>query len=144
VSVQDHTVIDDVNILQATLRAMEAAVKALPQAPDRVLIDGNRMPPGLAGVGETIVGGDGKSFAIGAASIIAKVTRDRLMVAAHAKWPQYDFAQHKGYGVPAHMAAIAKHGPCEIHRRSFEPIKSMTGFTRPGAVAKKAPKKAPS
>jgi ribonuclease HII len=133
VSVQDHTVIDAVNILQATLRAMEASVSSLPEAPDRVLIDGNRMPPALADKAELIVGGDSKSFAIGAASIVAKVTRDRMMLAFHDKWPQYGFADHKGYGVPAHLAALKKHGPCDIHRRSFEPVKSMVGWTRDAA-----------
>lgn len=144
VSVQDHTVVDSINILQATLRAMECAVAGLPRAPDRVLIDGNTMPPALAHNGETIVGGDAKSFAIGAASVLAKVTRDRLMVQLHESWPVYNFAKHKvcvcraysplcsltthslkGYGTPEHLALIHQHGPCPIHRRTFAPVKHM-------------------
>jgi ribonuclease HII len=122
----EHTVIDDINILQATMRAMEGAVASLPHgAPDRVLVDGNRVPPALASTGEFIIRGDDKSFAIGAASIIAKVTRDRLMLALDARFPQYGFAQHKGYGTKAHMEAIAKHGPCDVHRRTFAPMKHM-------------------
>ena len=110
---------------------MEEAVFALPgEPPERVLIDGNRMPPRLADRAELIVKGDSKSFAIAAASIVAKVTRDRLMLAHHKTWPQYGFAEHKGYGVPAHMSAIHTHGPCPIHRRSFQPIRDMTGWTR--------------
>ncbi len=86
VCLKDHTVIDDVNILQATLRAMEGAVAQLATPPDRVLIDGNRMPPALAHNSELIVGGDAKSFAIGAASVLAKVTRDRLMLESACTW----------------------------------------------------------
>lgn len=134
-SVKEHTLIDEVNILQATLRAMEAAVAGLPVAPERVLIDGNRMPPALAHNGETVVGGDGKSFAIAAASVLAKVTRDRIMVDLDARYPQYGFKQHKGYGVAAHMAAIAKHGPCPVHRCSFQPTK---GILEARADAKKS------
>ena len=127
VSIQGREVIDSINILQATLRAMEGAVAALPTPPDRALIDGNRMPPACAHNAELLVGGDGKSFAIAAASIIAKVTRDRMMVQLDAEFPQYGFAQHKGYGVPAHMDAIHRHGPCPAHRHSFQPVKGMLG-----------------
>jgi ribonuclease HII len=122
----EHTVIDDINILQATMRAMEGAVASLPRgAPDRVLVDGNRVPPALSSNGEFLIRGDDKSYAIGAASIIAKVTRDRLMLALDVRFPQYGFAQHKGYGTKAHMDAIAKHGPCDVHRRTFAPMKHM-------------------
>jgi ribonuclease HII len=108
------------------MRAMEGAVAGLSRgAPDRVLIDGNRVPAALTAMGEFIIGGDDKSFVIGAASIIAKVTRDRLMLALDAKFPVYGFAQHKGYGTKAHMAAIAKHGPCDVHRLTFAPMKHM-------------------
>ena len=123
--VVEHTVIDEINILQATLRAMEGAVAQLPCAPDRVLVDGNKVPPGLAATGECIIGGDDKSFVIGAASIIAKVTRDRLMLALDARFPVYGFKQHKGYGTRAHMEAIATHGPCAVHRLTFAPMKHM-------------------
>ena len=111
--------IDKINILQATYRAMEAAVAGLPEAskPSAVLVDGNRTPPNIkAKHVETIVKGDGKVFSIAAASIIAKVTRDRIMHESHEKWPEYGFAQHKGYGTKAHMAAVRELGPCPIHR----------------------------
>ena len=102
------------------MRAMEGAVAGLKHGtPDRVLVDGNRVPPALAHNGEAIIGGDDKSFVIGAASIIAKVTRDRWMDAAHAQFPVYGFDRHRGYPTPAHRAAIAQHGPCPLHRRSF-------------------------
>ena len=108
------------------MRAMEGAVAGLKRgAPDRVLVDGNRVPPALAHNGEAIIGGDDKSFVIGAASIIAKVTRDRIMLALDKRFPLYGFAQHKGYGTKAHMEAIARHGPCDVHRRTFAPIKHM-------------------
>ena len=111
---------------QATMRAMEGAVAGLKRgAPDRVLVDGNRVPPALAHNGEFIIGGDDKSFVIGAASIIAKVTRDRIMLTLDKRFPAYGFAQHKGYGTKAHMDAIARHGPCDVHRRTFAPIKHM-------------------
>ena len=108
------------------MRAMEGAVAGLKRgAPDRVLVDGNRVPPALVHTGEAIIGGDDKSFVIGAASIIAKVTRDRIMLALDKRFPVYGFAQHKGYGTKAHMEAIARHGPCDVHRRTFAPIKHM-------------------
>lgn len=134
VCVVDHDEIDRVNILQATMAAMRGAVTHLASKgckADHILIDGNRVPPNLPAPSEAIVGGDGKSTAIAAASVIAKVTRDRIMLEHDKTWPQYGFAQHKGYGVAAHMSAIHKHGPCPIHRRSFQPIKAMTGFEYP-------------
>lgn len=123
-SIVDAAEIDRVNILQATFRAMERAVLQIPGAAvDAALIDGPHAPPGVtARHVQPIVKGDGKCFSIGAASILAKVTRDRLMVEAHAKWPQYGFAQHKGYGTKAHMAAVRAHGPCPIHRLTFRPL----------------------
>lgn len=98
---------------------MEVAVAGLPASskPTAVLIDGNRMPPNIdAAHVEPIIKGDGKVFSIAAASIIAKVTRDRMMHEAHEKWPEFGFAQHKGYGTKAHMATVRKLGPCPIHR----------------------------
>jgi ribonuclease HII len=115
--------IDAINILQATLRAMERAVAALTTAPDYVLVDGSIMP-GVPVPGEAIIGGDGRVACIAAASILAKVHRDRLMRAHHDRWPVYGFDRHKGYGTAAHLAALAKHGPCPIHRRSFKPVRS--------------------
>lgn len=118
-----HETIDVINILEATKRAMCEAVQALPQPPDFLLIDAvdlkNQPLPYLS-----LIKGDCRSKAIAAASVIAKETRDRLMLEYDKKWPQYGFGKHKGYGTKAHREAIATYGPCPIHRRSFEPIKS--------------------
>lgn len=113
--------IDRLNILQASLLAMQRAVAALPLTPAAAWVDGNQ-PPLLARPLRTIVGGDGSVPAISAASIIAKVERDRQMVAFDALYPGYGLAQHKGYGTAAHRAAIAAHGVTPIHRRSFAPV----------------------
>ena len=113
--------IDAINILQATLRAMERAVAALATAPDYVLVDGSTLP-GLSFPAEAVVGGDRRVACIAAASILAKVHRDRLMQAHHGRWPAYGFGRHKGYGTAAHLAALAEHGPCPIHRRSFRGV----------------------
>jgi len=122
----DAKEIDEINILQATLKAMDMAVMKLPVKPDFVLVDGNRIPKAMdPATTEAIVKGDGKSLCIAAASVIAKVERDRMMVQLDKAFPQYGFAQHKGYGVPQHLAAIKKHGPCPHHRRTFAPIKFM-------------------
>lgn len=110
--------IDEINILQATLRAMEGAVAKLSPRPDLALIDGNR-EPNLQMACETIVGGDGKSASIAAASILAKVTRDRLMEELDEQYPEYGFAVHKGYGTRRHYEALREFGPCPLHRRSF-------------------------
>jgi len=115
--------IDAMNILQATLLAMERAVTSLQAAPDYVLIDGSIMP-GILVPGEAVVGGDGRVACIAAASILAKAHRDRLMQSHHERWPLYGFDKNKGYGTAAHLAALAEHGPCPIHRRSFRPIRS--------------------
>jgi ribonuclease HII len=113
-----HEVIDEINILEATMRAMGEAVSALAPAPHHLLIDGNRYRDTSIPF-TTIIGGDAKCFSIAAASIIAKVTRDRLMMEYHDQYPQYGFAKHKGYGTREHIEAIRKFGPCEIHRKSF-------------------------
>jgi ribonuclease HII len=113
--------IDRINILQATHQAMRRAVAALSVAPDHVLIDGRPVRP--FPVPQTaLVGGDGLSFSIAAASVVAKVTRDRLMVEWHDRHPEYDFATHKGYGTERHLAKLRAHGPCPIHRRTFLPV----------------------
>jgi ribonuclease HII len=113
--------IDAVNILQATLRAMERALAGLAVRPDYVLVDGPRLPPVL-GPCEGVVGGDGRVACIAAASILAKVHRDRLMRGHHGRWPAYGFAANKGYGTAGHLRALAEHGPCPIHRRSFRGV----------------------
>ena len=111
--------IDDINILQATFLAMRRAVEQLSTRPDIVLVDGNREPE-LGGLPvKTIVKGDSLSASIAAASILAKVTRDRFMLEQDAIYPQYGFAVHKGYGTKAHYAALTQYGACPIHRRSF-------------------------
>jgi ribonuclease HII len=125
VGVSTVEIIEQYNILRATWRAMQVALDSLPVKPDFVLVDG--LPVPLIGVGQrAIVQGDGKSFSIAAASVIAKVTRDRLMLAVHEQFPQYGFAQHKGYGTPEHLAALAAHGPSPVHRRTFAPVRHVT------------------
>ncbi|MEZ5606113.1 MAG: ribonuclease HII [Burkholderiaceae bacterium] len=113
--------IDRLNILQATLLAMQRAVAGLRLPPAKVLVDGNRLPT-LPMRAEAVVGGDAIVPAISAASILAKVTRDRWCAQVDAQWPQYGFAAHKGYGTAAHLAALQAHGPCALHRRSFAPV----------------------
>ena len=113
--------IDDLNILQATFIAMQRAFAQLKIKPDFALIDGNKSPKLICKT-QTIISGDAKSLSIAAASIIAKVTRDRIMHVLDQTYPRYGFARHKGYGTVAHAAALAKHGPCEEHRKSFKPI----------------------
>ena len=113
--------IDRYNIRNATHHAMCEALAALSISPDRVLIDGNAVP-GSPFPEQSVIGGDRKSLSIAAASVIAKVTRDRLMIDYHAQYPAYGFAGHKGYGSADHLAALQKHGPCPIHRRSFRGV----------------------
>jgi ribonuclease HII len=114
--------IDRINIRQATFSAMRRALCALSVAPRHVLIDGNDLPPGLGLPAEAIVKGDAASSSIAAASIIAKVTRDRLMRRLCRLYPAYNFNEHFGYATKAHLAAIAEHGPCPFHRLSFRPF----------------------
>lgn len=113
--------IDRLNILQATLLAMQRAVAGLRLVPARVLVDGNRLPR-LPMLAEAIIGGDAKVPAISAASILAKVHRDRWCEQIDAEYPQYGFAAHKGYGTAAHLAVLRQHGPTPWHRRSFAPV----------------------
>ena len=125
IGVSDVEVIDHYNILRATWRAMQLALNALPVYADHVLVDGLRAP--LIGVKQTaIVKGDTKSYSIAAASVIAKVTRDRMMLQIHEQFPQYNFAKHKGYGTPEHLAAIERYGPSPVHRKSFAPVRHVT------------------
>jgi ribonuclease HII len=115
--------IDRLNILQASLLAMRRAVTALDRCPSGVLIDGDRCPDGLPCPGRAIVGGDALEPAISAASILAKVARDREMMRLHLSYPLYGFAQHKGYATRAHLTALRLHGACPAHRRSFGPVR---------------------
>jgi ribonuclease HII len=115
--------IDRVNILRATLRAMTRAVARLQVPPDLVLVDGNRLPE-LPVPAEAIVRGDGTSAAIAAASIVAKVLRDRVMTAWERHYPGYGFAAHKGYGAATHREALERLGPCPLHRLTYEPLAS--------------------
>jgi ribonuclease HII len=124
IGIVEASEIDAINILQATFLAMSRAVSGLKNPPDYALVDGNRAP-NLPCQVEPIIEGDGKSLSIAAASIIAKVTRDRLMVAMDHSYPGYGFARHKGYGTAAHAAALARLGPCAEHRMSFKPIKAL-------------------
>jgi ribonuclease HII len=128
VAIVDHEVIDRVNILRASLGAMEESVMGLGAACDLVLVDGRY------GLGDgipcrAIVGGDRQSAHIAAASIVAKVTRDRIMRGFHEHYPHYNFAQNKGYGTREHLAALRRYGPCPIHRKTFSGVREMIDET---------------
>jgi ribonuclease HII len=114
--------IDTINILHATMLAMKRAVEGLSVAPTLVKIDGNRCPT-LSIRSEAVIGGDALIAQISAASILAKVTRDRMLLQLHDAHPVYGFNAHSGYGTPQHLAALLEHGPCEHHRRSFAPVR---------------------
>ena len=118
--------IDRLNILQATMLAMRRAVEGLRLKPAKVLVDGNCLPV-LRIHAEAIVGGDATVKSISAASILAKVYRDRLCLTLHALHPQYGFDEHKGYPTPQHLAALREHGACRLHRRSFAPVRDVLG-----------------
>lgn len=123
-SVVGSDVIDGINILQATWKAMAEAVAQISPLPDLALVDGLPVR-GLPCKSKSIVKGDAQSLSIAAASVIAKVTRDGLMLELDGEFPQYGFAQHKGYGTQAHLAAIRRHGPCSCHRKTFRPISEL-------------------
>ena len=125
--------IDRLNILQATMLAMQRAVRGLRLPPRRVLVDGNRAPV-LPMACTPIVGGDARVAAISAASIVAKVERDRLCTELHAQWPQYGFEGHKGYPTAVHLEALRQHGPCPAHRRSYAPVRAVLERTGPIAA----------
>jgi ribonuclease HII len=126
VGVAEPAEIDRLNILRASILAMHRAVTALSVQPEHLLIDG--LPVSSFSQSQTaIVGGDAKSMSIAAASVIAKVTRDRMMEQWHGEYPQYKFDQNKGYGTAAHLESLQIHGPCPIHRRSFAPV-TQTAF----------------
>jgi ribonuclease HII len=117
--------IDQINIFQATMLGMSRAVAGLGMRPHHALIDGNKVPKDLCCPGRAIIGGDALEPAISAASILAKVQRDRWMVDLEAQHPGYGFAQHKGYPTPAHLAALKALGPCAQHRQSFAPVRQL-------------------
>ncbi|MGQ0610883.1 MAG: ribonuclease HII [Paracoccaceae bacterium] len=117
--------IDRLNILHASLLAMERAVAGLPRPPDHVLVDGNRLPPGLRGRAEAIVKGDARSLSIAAASIVAKVTRDRIMVDLAQQFPGYGWEENAGYPTPGHLKALLDLGVSAAHRRSFRPVHNI-------------------
>lgn len=116
--------IDRLNILQATLLAMRRACQGLARTPRLILVDGNRLPEGLAAPALAVIGGDALQPAISAASILAKTARDACCRALHAQYPDYAFDQHKGYGTALHLARLAQLGPCAAHRRSFAPVRN--------------------
>lgn len=115
--------IDQVNILQASLEAMACSVGGLAIPAVAALFDGRDVPVACSDFGRAVIKGDATSLSIAAASVVAKVIRDRIMVRASETWPQYGFAGHKGYGSAAHIAAIAEYGPCPLHRMSFAPMR---------------------
>jgi len=118
--------IDRVNILQATLNGMQRAVEKLDPAPQRAMIDGNRAPE-LSCEVRTVIGGDRLVVSISAASVLAKVYRDRLMLSMHELYPEYGFDRHKGYPTALHLERLKQLGPCDIHRRSFAPVRKAMG-----------------
>ncbi|MEW6515800.1 MAG: ribonuclease HII [candidate division FCPU426 bacterium] len=126
VGIVDAGTIDRINILQATFLAMRKAVAALSAQPDYLLIDGNRRPEWAGAAASCLVRGESQSLSIAGASIIAKETRDRIMLDYDHLYPHWGFARHKGYGTQAHLEAIRRHGVCDLHRRSFAPIQQLT------------------
>jgi ribonuclease HII len=126
--------IDELNIFHATMLAMKRAVEGLRLKPVKVLVDGNRLPK-LDILSEAIVDGDAKVKSISAASIIAKVTRDRMLVELHEAFPQYGFAAHKGYSTPEHLEALRVHGPCVHHRKHFAPVAAQFAMAEGVAVS---------
>jgi len=121
VGIVDSAEIDEINILRATMKAMSLAVEALPVEPKLALVDGNSKPR-VKCEAEAVVGGDRRSLSIGAASIVAKVIRDRMMIELDSEYPGYGLKKHKGYGTREHIAALMKLGPSALHRRSFRPV----------------------
>jgi len=128
IAAADHTEIDEINILNATYLAMRRAVAMLDPQPDLIIVDGNRLPPELPAEGRTLVKGDALCHSIACASILAKVSRDRFMLAMAEKYPGYAFEKHKGYGTAVHIAALREHGMCPIHRRTF--LKKIEGIPK--------------
>lgn len=130
IGIADERTIDEVNILQATIIAMERALASLAPRPDYLLLDAVTLPR-LSLPQKPLIKGDCRSHSIAAASILAKVTRDRMMLELHDRFPLYNFRKHKGYGTREHLAAIREHGPCAAHRRTFQPVADMLAGERP-------------
>ena len=124
IGVVDEQTIDEVNILQATIIAMERALAPLNPRPDYLLLDAITLPR-IPLPQKPLIKGDSRSHSISAASILAKVTRDRLMLELHEKYPRYNFHKHKGYGTNEHLALLREHGPCDAHRKTFNPVARM-------------------
>jgi ribonuclease HII len=129
VGIAEERTIDDVNILQATIIAMERALERLTPRPDYLLLDALTLPR-VPLPQKPLIKGDCRSHSIAAASILAKVTRDRMMFELHERFPQYNFKRHKGYGTREHVELIRKHGPCDAHRRTFNPVARMLAGER--------------
>jgi len=127
----DVAEIDGINIFQATMQGMRRALEGVAHAAQFARIDGNKVPKGLPCPAEALVGGDAIDRAIMAASILAKVSRDRYMLDLHQRHPEYGFDRHKGYGTPVHLAALRMHGPCPEHRRSFAPVREALAAHAP-------------
>lgn len=125
VGVVEAEEVDRLNVLRASLEAMRRAVTSLPLQPEHLLVDA-RTVPGIDIPQTPIVDGDAKSYAIAAASIVAKVERDRIMQEWHHHYPEYGFDRNKGYGTPEHLRALARYGPCPLHRRSFAPVRQLS------------------
>lgn len=126
IGVADERTIDEVNILQATIIAMERALQGLSPRPDYLLLDAISLPR-VPLPQKPLIKGDCRSHSIAAASILAKVTRDRMMRELHIQYPQYNFQKHKGYGTKEHLLLIREHGPCDAHRKTFNPVARMLG-----------------
>jgi ribonuclease HII len=130
IGIADERTIEDVNIYQATIVAMEQSLDALHPQPDYLLLDAITLPR-VPIPQKPLIKGDYRSHSIAAASILAKVTRDRVMLELHERYPQYNFKKHKGYGTREHLEALRKHGPCDAHRKTFNPVARMLGRDRP-------------
>ncbi|MFC1651048.1 ribonuclease HII [Candidatus Latescibacterota bacterium] len=143
IGMSENDEIDEIGILEATMKSMRRAVKNMGKTPDIVLIDGNKTP-GLDCKERAVVGGDSISLSIAAASVIAKVTRDRIMIEMDRVFPGYGFAQHKGYGASSHSDALSKLGPCDIHRFSFRLVPSCSPPGTCSVILKKRLKNAPT
>lgn len=134
VGIVDQSEIDRLNILEATREAMRIAIEKLPEEPACLLIDGLFLP-GVTSPQKKLIRGEERSVSIAAASIVAKVTRDRLMISFDRDYPHYGFARHKGYGTREHLKMLDEHGPCPLHRFSFRPVKEKSGSIKPALKA---------